>query len=184
MPFIDRPSFIRLLEQLDDEDDDVALAAAREVARRMRDGGVSWDQLLVPEGGAEPEPDEPDEPEEPDDADEPEDEADEPEERDDADEPEDEEDEEEPEEPDEADEPEDEEDEEELPEETPAEDEKPPAKTRSVAALIDRMLRDDALSDETREELEELKADLAAGDFTAADERYVQALHKRLSAKR
>ena len=177
MPFIDRPSFIRLLEQLDDEDDDVALAAAREVARRMHDGGVSWDQLLVPEGGAEPEPEEPDEPEEPHDAEEPEDEADAPEERDDADEPED-----------EADEPEDEEDEpedeEELPEETPAEDEKPPAKTRSVAALIDRMLRDDALSDETREELEELKADLAAGDFTAADERYVQALHKRLSAKR
>ncbi len=51
MPFLDRPSFIALLQRLDgaanpDNDADV-LAAARDIARRMREGGVAWDDLLV-----------------------------------------------------------------------------------------------------------------------------------------
>lgn len=47
MPFIDRPSFIALLKRLDGADDADVVAAARDVARRMKEGGVVWDDLLV-----------------------------------------------------------------------------------------------------------------------------------------
>jgi len=47
MPFMDRSSFIGLLGKLGDPDDATALAAAREVDRRMRDASVTWDAILV-----------------------------------------------------------------------------------------------------------------------------------------
>jgi hypothetical protein len=52
MPFMDRPSFIQLLDRLGSEKDEDALAAAREIDRRMKNGKVAWDDLLVPVGGA------------------------------------------------------------------------------------------------------------------------------------
>lgn len=47
MPFIDRPSFIALLKRLDGADDADVVAAARDVARRMKEDNVAWDDLLV-----------------------------------------------------------------------------------------------------------------------------------------
>ncbi len=51
MPFLDRPSFLALLKRLDaaavpGNDADV-LAAARDIAARMKEGGVAWDDVLV-----------------------------------------------------------------------------------------------------------------------------------------
>ena len=94
-------------------------------------------------------------------------------------------------EPDETDEHEDEYDEDDYEDEDEAElesaaeqasdDEAGAVDSGATAALINRMLREAKLSEETRAELEELKADLEAGDFTDMDDRYVRALHKRLS---
>lgn len=47
MPFIDRPSFIALLKRLDGADAADVAAAARDVARRMKENNVAWDDLLV-----------------------------------------------------------------------------------------------------------------------------------------
>jgi hypothetical protein len=55
MPFMDRASFIGLLDRLGDPDDAAALAAAREIDRRMREAGVTWDGILVPAAVEEPE---------------------------------------------------------------------------------------------------------------------------------
>lgn len=48
-------------------------------------------------------------------------------------------------------------------------------------ALIDRMLARDSLSQETREELTGLRADVDSGEFTARDRKYIQSLEARLS---
>jgi hypothetical protein len=48
MPSIDRPSFIALLNALGSAKDEDALAAAREIDRRMKEAGVVWDDLLRP----------------------------------------------------------------------------------------------------------------------------------------
>ncbi|MBM3564533.1 MAG: hypothetical protein FJX42_00260 [Alphaproteobacteria bacterium] len=50
MPFLNRPSFIALLQRLDGADDASVLAAAREISRRMKDGSVDWDDVLVRAG--------------------------------------------------------------------------------------------------------------------------------------
>jgi hypothetical protein len=55
MPFMDRASFIGLLDRLGDPDDAAALAAAREIDRRLREAGVTWDGILVPAAEEEPE---------------------------------------------------------------------------------------------------------------------------------
>ncbi len=55
MPFMDRTSFIGLLDRLGDPDDAAALAAAREIDRRLREAGVTWDGILVPAAVEEPE---------------------------------------------------------------------------------------------------------------------------------
>lgn len=48
MPLIDRPSFIALLNALGSAKDEDALAAAREIDRRIKEAGVAWDDLLRP----------------------------------------------------------------------------------------------------------------------------------------
>jgi hypothetical protein len=48
MPLKDRPSFITLLNALGSAKDEDALAAAREIDRRMKEAGVVWDDLLRP----------------------------------------------------------------------------------------------------------------------------------------
>ena len=57
MPFADRDSFIALLDKLGSEDDAEVLATAREIHARMADGGMTWNDLLRPAPGAEPEDD-------------------------------------------------------------------------------------------------------------------------------
>ncbi len=52
---------------------------------------------------------------------------------------------------------------------------------REDLALIDRILRDHDVSDDTREELDGYREDIEAGEFTAADRNYLKALQKRLS---
>ena len=47
MPQLDRSVLIGLLERLEGPDEKDVLAAAREVARSMKESGVSWDDLLV-----------------------------------------------------------------------------------------------------------------------------------------
>ncbi len=54
---------------------------------------------------------------------------------------------------------------------------------REDLALIDRILRDHDVSEDTREELEGYREDIDAGEFTASDRNYLVALQKRLSKK-
>ncbi|MBI1207179.1 MAG: hypothetical protein GC191_07810 [Azospirillum sp.] len=51
-------------------------------------------------------------------------------------------------------------------------------------ALIERLLGEFGLAAETRRELEDFKADLAAGEFTAADHKYLRSLSSRLQSRR
>ncbi len=56
------------------------------------------------------------------------------------------------------------------------------AKNAESLALIEKLLAKADNSDEFRQELEDYKADIAAGEFTDGDHRYLRALCKRLSA--
>jgi len=56
------------------------------------------------------------------------------------------------------------------------------AKNSESLALIEKLLAKSDNSDEFRQELEDYKADIAAGEFTDGDHRYLRALCKRLSA--
>ena len=47
MPFLDRDSFIALLERLGDTDDTKCLAAAREIHQRMSAAHLAWQDLLL-----------------------------------------------------------------------------------------------------------------------------------------
>ncbi len=134
MPFMDRESFIALLDSFGDPDDAKVLANARTVHARMQDAGISWDALLIPAPGTAPaEPDE---------------------------------------------------------EEASWREPAPPAEfmpsedDAADAALIDRMLAEYSLSEETRRELLDLKADIAAGEFTRQDSKYIRNLAGRLSTRK
>ena len=48
MPKMDRSVLIGLLKRLEGPDEKDVFEAAREVARRMKESGVSWDELLAP----------------------------------------------------------------------------------------------------------------------------------------
>lgn len=48
MTDLDRDRLIALLGRLDAADDQDALAAGREIAKLVKDGGASWDELLAP----------------------------------------------------------------------------------------------------------------------------------------
>lgn len=56
------------------------------------------------------------------------------------------------------------------------------AKNAESLALIEKLLAKADNSDEFRQELEGYRADIAAGEFTDGDHRYLRALCKRLSA--
>ena len=51
MPQFDRDQMIALLRRLEGPDDKDVLDAAREIARRAKEAGVSWDDLLAPSEG-------------------------------------------------------------------------------------------------------------------------------------
>jgi hypothetical protein len=124
MPFMDRPSFIALLNQLGDPEDTQVVVAAREVDRRMKAANLQWDDLLRPAGAAE---------------DEPEAGAD------------------------------------------MAPLDQPTAPASDDYALIDRILGRSGVSDELREELTGMKSDIADGQFSERDRKYLQSLDARLS---
>ncbi len=56
------------------------------------------------------------------------------------------------------------------------------AKDAESLTLIDKLLAKGDNSEEFRQELEDYKADIASGEFTDSDHRYLRALCKRLSA--
>lgn len=61
---LERQTVIDLLNKLGDEQDEDVLAAARALHDQIDTSGMSWEELLVPEGGtAEPEVDEYEDPE-------------------------------------------------------------------------------------------------------------------------
>ena len=122
MPFMDRNSFIALLDKLGDADDATCLAAAREIHQRMQQSNLQWSDLLVPVDGGDPA---------------------------------------------------------EVAEAEPLDE---PAKPASEDyALIDRLLARGGLSEDTREELTGMRADIASGEFSARDRKYLQSLDARLS---
>lgn len=49
MSDLDRSRIVDLLNQLGDENNETALAAAREASRIVREAGADWSDLLVPE---------------------------------------------------------------------------------------------------------------------------------------
>lgn len=51
-------------------------------------------------------------------------------------------------------------------------------------AMIEALLARDDISDETREDLGDFKGDIAEGEFTEADHRYLLTLHQRLTGKK
>jgi len=53
MPYLDRDSFIALLNRLGDDDDSQVLSAARELDRRVRAADADWNDLLAPPPGAD-----------------------------------------------------------------------------------------------------------------------------------
>ena len=64
---------------------------------------------------------------------------------------------------------------------TSAEKEK---KNREALAMIDELLARSETSADFKAELEDYKVDIAEDEFTAADHRYIRAVHKRLVKKR
>ena len=56
------------------------------------------------------------------------------------------------------------------------------AKNAESLKLIEKLLARTEISAELRQELEDYKADIAEGDFSDGDHRYIRALCKRLSA--
>ena len=122
MPFMDRNSFIALLDKLGDADDATCLAAAREIHQRMQQSNLQWSDLLVPVDRSDPA------------------------------------------------------------EVTEGEPLDQPAQAGSDDyVLIDRLLARGNLSDDTREELTGMRADIASGEFSARDRKYLQSLDARLS---
>ncbi len=171
---LDRETFLRLLEGLGSASDEEALAAAREVHAQLGGAGLTWDELLVPE--AQPEPEAEDDEAEDDEAADDEAEDEEEEDRDEDDDEEDR---------DEDDEAEDdeEEDRDQAPP-TPDIPDVPDVKDAEALKLIERLLAKSGLLEETRAELREYKKEIAAGEFEAADRRYLKALHARLAKRK
>jgi hypothetical protein len=134
MPNLDRDSFIALLNRLGDPDEAEALAAAREIDRRVRESGLTWSELLVPPSsaanaenyddyrGAFTDDD--------------------------------------------------------LFDMTPG---RPRESYGSDTALIEELLTNQDLTPETRQELIDFKSDIAEGEFTDMDAKYLRDLHTRLS---
>jgi len=165
-----RDELIALLNRFGSDEDEQVLEAARQTHARIAAAGLGWEDLLVADESAGESADES---------------ADEP-----ADEPADEigeaadgeleavEDEAPEEEAPEEEAPEDEAPEDEAPEdEAPAE---PAADKAESLALVGELLARSDISEELRAELDGYKADIAEGDFLAADLRYLRAVRQRL----
>lgn len=141
MPFVDRTTFIELLDKLRSEDEAEVVAAARDINRRMDEADLSWRDVLAPEQSDE------DALEDDDEADDFEDDYDD--------------------------------DEDEDADEIAFEGDD----AKQAVALIEQILARYELSESTEEDLRDYLTDIAEGEFTEADNRYVQALHTRLKAQ-
>jgi hypothetical protein len=65
-------------------------------------------------------------------------------------------------------------------EEAPASPEEAAAGDREALSLIAKLLAKPGLYEETRQELEGYKEDIAEGEFTGADRKYLRSLHARI----
>jgi hypothetical protein len=132
MPFMDRDSFIDLLNRLGDEDDQVVLAAARTIHARVAESGFGWNGLLLPAETHTRQVVPPDAS---------------------------------------------------IPTPIPAMTRPavPVAEDETDTALIDRLLRDYALSDETRADLLEMKQQAERGILPGSDSKYIRDLAERLA---
>jgi hypothetical protein len=175
---LSRNDVIELLKKLGGERDEDVLEAARETHARITAAGMTWEELLVPEGGVG-------EPDDIDDADEFDDEDDDTgDDGDDTDEDDTAED----------DTAEDDTGEDDTGEDETGEDESPdaeeedarPARAKDVEslALIEKLLAKSNISTDLREELKAYKINIAEREFDARDRRYISAIHKRLSKRR
>ncbi len=147
-----RDELIAILNRLGSDEDEEVLQAARQAHTRIAASGMSWEDLLVPDGPAA-------------ESDEAADESDEAAA-----------------ESDEADETEDgelEAGEDEAPAERAGAEGK--EKDTESLALIGELLARSDISEELRAELEGYKTDIAEGEFVAADRRYLRAIRTRLS---
>jgi hypothetical protein len=127
MPFNDRPALLGLLERLDDPDDAVVIAAAREIQGRLRAAGLTWNDLLPSDGDDDSGGSGEDE----------------------------------------------------------AVDsgtlDRPADAANDDLAVIERLLARPGLSEATRQELADMRADIGGDEFTARDRRYLRDLEARLS---
>ncbi len=168
-----RDELIAILNRLGSDEDEEALQAARQVHAQITAAGMSWEDLLVPDGPAAESDEAANESDEA--ADEGGEAADESDEADD--------------ESDEAEDESDEADETEDGEREAGEDESPAEragaegteKNTESLALIGKLLARSDISEELRAELEGYKTDIAENDFVEADRRYLRAIHQRLS---
>jgi hypothetical protein len=163
-----RDEVIELLKRLGSDRDEDVLEAAREVHARITAAGMTWEDLLVSEGGDAESDDESD-----DDIDDTDDDIDDDDESNDDD------------------------DDDESDDDTDDDAEAPDpedaitrpagatgAKDADSIALIDKLLAKSDISTDLREELEGYKTDIAAGEFEDRDRRYLGAVYKRLSKRR
>ncbi len=199
-----RDDVIELLEKLGSDRDEDVLEAAREVHARITAAGMTWEDLLVSDGGAAAENDDTgaddtddDDTDDADDTDADDTDADDTDDDDADDYDSDDDDDDDNDDDDDDDESADEDDDESADEDddTDESDEgdegeatRPAAKVGSKhadsIALIDELLAKSKISPDMREELKGYKTDIAEGEFAARDRRYLSAVHKRLSKRR
>ena len=152
-----RDDIIQLLNSLGSEEDEAVLEAARQVHAKVTAAEITWEALLVPEGGGDRAPDEMEADAEDDD----ELELD----------------------PEDAEEEDEDEDEEEAEEEETVElPESASEKDAEAMKLIEKLLAKPKISDDFREELTGYKTDIVEGEFNDADHRYIRAVAKRLES--
>ncbi len=152
-----RDEIVGLLKRLGNEPDEDVLEAARQVHARITAAGMTWDDLLVPDEGAEDTEDTED--------------TDDTNDSDDTDD---------------IDDAEDADDTgyEDLEDESAETTAETAGKNAESLTLIGKLLAKSGISQGLREELEGYKADIAEGDFGEADRRYLQAISARLSKRR
>ena len=159
-----RDDILELLQQLGNEPDEEVLEAARRLHARIAEAGMAWDDLLVPDGADGDGDSDGDDTDDLDDTDDDVD-ADDTDDAGDADDTDD--------------------DDDTGHREPEGKDAEPPEeaarKNAESLALIDKLLAKSGLSGDLREELKGYKEDIAEGEFTKADRRYLRALSDRLT---
>ena len=162
---LSRDAVIALLNRLAGDRDEDVLEAAREVHARIAAAGMTWEDLLVPDGGATDADDDTDDDDD-DTGDIDDDDTDDDDTGDDTGDTDDD---------TESPDPED---------ETTRPTGKAGKKHADSIALIDELLAKSNISADMREELKGYKTDIAAGEFDTRDRHYLSAIHKRLSKRR